>query len=80
MSAGVRACTGDDGALTLEIGLVEQLVELAGLVDAAGDEHRVTATALQPVAGLHVHQDVVDDLLQPRLGCDRPSASCPSAS
>ena len=46
--------------------LLEQLVELAGLVDAAGDQHRVAAAALQPVAGLHVQQDVGDDLLQAR--------------
>ena len=60
--------------------LIEQLVELARLVDAAGDEHGVAAAALQAVAGFHVHQDVGDDLFQPRLTATAPSASCPSAA
>ena len=67
MSAGCGRVGGDDGALALQVGLVEQLVELARLVNAAGDEQGVAAPALQPVARLHVHQDVGDDLLQPRL-------------
>ena len=62
-----RSVGGDDGALALQVGLVEQLVELARLVDAARDQHGVAASALQPVPGLHVHQDVGDDLFQPRL-------------
>ena len=66
--------------LPCEVGLVEQLVELARLVDAAGDEHGVAAPALQAVARFHVHQDVGDDLLQPVLAATAPSASCPSAA
>ena len=56
---------GDDGALPRQVGLLEHLEEAARRVDAAGDEQRVAVPALQPVAGLHVHQDVGDDLLQP---------------
>ena len=67
MSAGDGPVGGDDGALAVQVGLVEQLVELARLVDAARDQHGVAAPALQPVPGLHVHQDVGHDLLQPRL-------------
>ena len=68
--AGLRLVAGDDGALALEAGLAEQLVELAGLVDARSDEHGVAAAVHQARLGLHVEQDVVDDLLGPRLGAD----------
>ena len=70
MSPGLRVVAGDDGALALEACLAEQLVELAGLVDAGADEHGVAAAVHQPRLGLHVEQDVVDDLLGPRLGAD----------
>ena len=68
--AGLRRVGGDDGALALEAGLAEQLVELAGLVDARADEHGVAATVHEPRPRLHVQQDVVDDLPGPRLGAD----------
>ena len=60
-----RPVGSDDGAPVLQIGPVEHLEDAAGRVDAVGDEQRVAAPALQPVARLHVEQDVGDDLLQP---------------
>ena len=80
MSLALRFVAGNDGALALEAGVAEQLVELAGLVDARADEHGVAAPVHQAGLGLHVEQDVVDDLLGARLELRRPSAWCPSAS
>ena len=54
--------------LPLKPGLAEQLVELARLVDARADEHGVAAAVHQPRLGLHVQQDVVDDLPGAGLG------------
>ena len=67
---GVRDVAGDDGDLALEAGLDEQLVELAGLVDAVADEHGVAATGDQARLPLEVHEDVLDDHLGARLGRD----------
>ena len=66
----LRVIRGDDRALALEARLAEQLVELAGLVDARPDEDRVAAAVHQPRLGLHVEEDVVDDLAGARLGAD----------
>ena len=63
-----------------QVRLLEHLEESARRVDAARDEQRVAVPALQPVAGLHVHQDVGDDLLQPVTRRRAPSASSPSAA
>ena len=47
--------------------LIEQFIELAGLVDAPGNQHGVAVAAVKPVACLHIHQDIGDDFLQPIL-------------
>ena len=68
--AGVGRVAGDDGALALEATGHEQVVELARLVDAGADQHRVAAPVHQAGLGFHVEQDVVDDLLGSRLAGD----------
>ena len=45
----------------------EQLVELARLVDAAGNQHGIAPPTLQPILRRHVQQDVRHDLFQPGL-------------
>jgi len=62
-----RRIARHDGAFAVQVRLVEQLKELARLVDAACDEHGVAPAALQPVARLHIEQDVGGDLFQPVL-------------
>ncbi len=57
----------DDRTLLAEIRLGKQFVVLARLIDAGRNEDGVTVTALQSIAGLHVHQDIGNDLLQPVL-------------
>ena len=61
---------GDDGALALEAGLTEQLVELARLVDGRANEHGVASTVHQPRLDVHVQQDVVHDLAGAGLSAD----------
>ena len=56
--------------LPCKLGLGEQLVELARLVDAAGHQHGVAVAAPHAVLVFHVQQDVGDDLLQPRSWLD----------
>ena len=68
LSLDVRRCRpirGDDRALARQTGLLKQVEEAAGRVDAVGDEQRVAASALQPVACLHVEENVGDDLRKP---------------
>ncbi len=55
---------GDNGAFALEVGGREQLVELAGLVDAIGDQQGIASPAGQAVARGHVQHDVGHDLVQ----------------
>ena len=64
----VGAVAGDDGALAAELGVLEQLVDLAGFVDAAGDEDGVAVVGPEPRLRVHVVEDVRDDPLEPVLG------------
>lgn len=59
-----RIVARDDGALSRKRRLGEHFVELAGLVDATGDEHRVAVTGHQAGPSLHVEGDVGGDLRQ----------------
>ena len=63
-----RLGAGHDGDLALEAALHERLVEGAGLIDRVADEHSVAAPTDQPRLGLHVHEDVLDDLRRARCG------------
>src|SRR5439155_21824729 len=67
---GVRLVRSDNCALTLEVGLLKKLVELACLIDASGNQECVPSTAFQPVARFHVHQDIGNDFLQPVLAAE----------
>ena len=63
----VSPSPGDDGALAVEVGLVEEIVDPARFVDAARHQHRIAVTTAQSVAGRHVHLDVGNNLIQPGL-------------
>jgi len=56
---------GHDGAFARQLCPCKDLVELAGLVDAARDQHGVAAPVHQARAGSHVEENVGDDLVQP---------------
>ena len=53
-----------DGAFIRQISLLKHLKKATGRIDAAGNEHRIAVTTLQPVAHFHINQNVCDDLLQ----------------
>ena len=55
----------------------EQLIKLARFVNAAGDQHGVAVAIHQARLGVHVEQDVGDDLFQPRLAGQHPLHGAP---
>ncbi len=78
LDAGRRWLVRRDDGTAIEPGGDEELVELAGVVDAIGDQQRVAVTALEPVARLHIEHDVLDDPLQARFGAEHALQGAPA--
>ena len=68
--AGLRVVGGDDRALALEDGLLEQLEVLARLVDAGGHQHGVAPLVAQARLHAEVEDDVLHHALHARAGAE----------
>ena len=67
---GLGIVGGDHRAFALEGGLLEQLVILAGLIDAGSDQNGVAPLARQPRLATEIEDDVAHHPVHPRFGAE----------
>ena len=65
-----RLVRSHDGALPLQLGLLEQFIEFARLIDTASHQHGIASAIVQTRLCLHIKNNIRYDLSQPGLGAE----------
>ena len=62
-----RLVAGNNGAFPGQICSLKHIVDLTGLIDTGADQHGIAPAIHEAGLGVHIKEDVIDDLLQARL-------------